>query len=441
MKKITTLTLVSLGVLAFTACGDSDTTSPKKESVETIFDLGKCNKARDGEALHVEDDDLEYTCSDGRWIAQGGEENSSSSKQGKQSSSSKKQKQDSSSSSKKEVDSSSSEKIAESSSSKEMDSSSSEVALSSESEEITSSAEDSEVSSSSESAENSSSSETEGLNSSSDAEELSSSSEVEKHSSSSVSSSSYDNPTPVMPSGTYDCAVYKCVTTEFLNQDFLAQGKYGEILDIRDKKVYKTIQIGNQVWMVQNLNYIYKIPKGDKRVTYENYCLFEESSLCPYYGREYSWAAAMDSAGVFSNTAKGCGYGKSCTITSVYNGNNPRGVCPEGWHVPTKKNFEDLFEYVGGADIASRELRATTGWELKGVDYSGDDSYGFSLIPRYSEMPAFWTSTDDYSSEYAYMFRASFAGDGAGIYMDRGRREPMKWEAYPIRCMMDDPVK
>lgn len=427
MKQIKSVALVSLCALAITACGDSDTTSSKKESVETIFDLGKCSEAREGEVLYVEDGDLEYTCTENKWIAEGEE---------------KEQKQGSSSSLKKEIDSSSSETVTESSSSKKDDglsSSKEEKSSSSEIKEQSSSSIIEDLSSSSETGNLSSSSETEGLNSSSDAEELSSSSEVEKHSSSSVSSSSYDNPTPVMPSGTYDCSVYKCVTTEFLNQDFLAQGKYGEILDIRDKKVYKTSQIGNQVWMAQNLNYIYKIPKGDKRVTYENYCLFEESSLCPYYGREYSWAAAMDSAGVFSNTAKDCGYGKSCTITSTYNRNNPRGVCPEGWHVPTKKNFEDLFEYVGGADIASRELRATTGWELKGVDYSGDDSYGFSLIPRYSEMPAFWTSTDDYSSEYAYMFRASFAGDGAGIYMDRGRREPMKWEAYPIRCMMNDP--
>lgn len=54
----------------------------------------------------------------------------------------------------------------------------------------------------------------------------------------------------------YDCGVYNCVTTEYLNQEMLAAGEYGELLDERDNQVYRTIQIGNQVWMAQNLNYV-----------------------------------------------------------------------------------------------------------------------------------------------------------------------------------------
>ena len=67
----------------------------------------------------------------------------------------------------------------------------------------------------------------------------------------------------VMPSGTYACSKYKCFTTEYLNQDFLEAGKYGEILDERDGQVYKTIEICDeenencQIWMAQNLNYAY----------------------------------------------------------------------------------------------------------------------------------------------------------------------------------------
>jgi hypothetical protein len=57
----------------------------------------------------------------------------------------------------------------------------------------------------------------------------SSSSRSDKTSSSSVLDSRED--VEIMPSGTYDCSKYKCVTTEFLNQDFLEAGKYGEFLD------------------------------------------------------------------------------------------------------------------------------------------------------------------------------------------------------------------
>ncbi|WP_295684946.1 FISUMP domain-containing protein [uncultured Fibrobacter sp.] len=80
---------------------------------------------------------------------------------------------------------------------------------------------------------------------------------------------------------------------------------------------------------------------------------------------------------------------------SAYERANPRGVCPEGWHVLTKKNFEELFKYVGGAEKANQALRSTTGWEYDDVDYCGDDTYGFSLLPREraEQDSPLWTSS------------------------------------------------
>ena len=53
----------------------------------------------------------------------------------------------------------------------------------------------------------------------------------------------------------YDCSTYSCVTTQFLNQEMLAEGKYGDFLDVRDGQVYKTIKIGSQTWMAEDLRY------------------------------------------------------------------------------------------------------------------------------------------------------------------------------------------
>ena len=129
--------------------------------------------------------------------------------------------------------SSSSAKVEESSSSAKVDESSSSVK--------------SAESSSSVKVEESSSSEKNEISSSSEKPVESSSSEKIEESSSSEKSSSSAG----IPSKLYDCEIYKCITTKYLNPDI----EYGEYLDVRDSLVYRTVQIGNQVWLAQNLNH------------------------------------------------------------------------------------------------------------------------------------------------------------------------------------------
>ena len=64
-----------------------------------------------------------------------------------------------------------------------------------------------------------------------------------------------------IPSVKYDCKLYKCVTTAYLNPDV----EYGELLDERDNQVYRTVKIGEQEWMAQNLNFL-TIPSADLAV-------------------------------------------------------------------------------------------------------------------------------------------------------------------------------
>ena len=99
---------------------------------------------------------------------------------------------------------------------------------------------------------------------------------------------------------------------------------YGSLTDTRDGKTYKTVRIGLQTWMAENLNYAYG--KGTTR----SYCYKDKPANCRKYGRLYTWAAAMDSAAVFGEGGKGCGYGRRCTPTYPV-----RGVCPDGWHLPS----------------------------------------------------------------------------------------------------------
>ena len=199
-------------------------------------------------------------------------------------------------------------------------------------------------------------------------------------------------------------------------------GLTGNLLDTRDGQTYKIVTIGTQTWMAQNLNY----------ETANSYCYGDTPSNCSKYGRLYTWAAAMDSAGTWSKNSKGCGYNKTCTPTYPV-----RGVCPTGWHLPTKAEFETLFTAVGGSSTAGKKLKSTTGWNYSG---NGSDAYSFSALPAgfrnsignyYNEGDnAYFWSSSGYTS-YAYYVDLLYGSDNAYLLNDG------KYYGFSVRCVKD----
>ena len=164
--------------------------------------------------------------------------------------------------------------------------------------------------------------------------------------------------------------------------------EYGELLDDRDGKTYRTVKIGSQTWMAENLNY----------ETADSYCDKDSAIYCSKFGRLYTWAAAMDSAGTWSSSGKGCGFTVRCTPTGII-----RGVCPEGWHLPDSKEWGALMVAVGGKSIAGTMLKSTSDWIYTGDN--GIDAYSFSALPAGSMVEAssfyeegknvyYWSSTE-----------------------------------------------
>lgn len=145
---------------------------------------------------------------------------------------------------------------------------------------------------------------------------------------------------------------------------------YGTMVDERDGEVYKTVKIGTQTWMAENLNYDYKVPEAPP----SSFVYLEPMEGMLYDGRYYLWSAAMDSAALFSDAGKGCGDRTQCHASG-----RVRGVCPEGWHLPSTEEWKVLLELAGGSSAAVMALSSDLGWNIV---YKGEntDDFGFSAI-------------------------------------------------------------
>ena len=143
------------------------------------------------------------------------------------------------------------------------------------------------------------------------------------------------------------------LTLLFTGMSFGAPQK-GTMIDSRDGKTYKIVKIGKQVWMAENLNY----------QTNNSYCYDNNLANCEKYRRLYEWEEALK-------------------------------ACPEGWHLPSKREFEILKKNntlgwkKGGFQVLEGSGMAGTGDGEAGIWYTGGT--------------AFLSSTEDKSNPYGWM--------------------------------------
>jgi len=213
----------------------------------------------------------------------------------------------------------------------------------------------------------------------------------------------------------------------------------------QDGKPYKTVVIGTQTWMAENLNYAVT---GSKCGTDEGTIIDENTTFCDTYGRLYDWTTAMNGSTSSNNTPSGV-----------------QGVCPADWHLPSRAEWTVLVNYVG-ATMAGAKLKATSGWVFKGSNgdvlednvSNGTDEYGFSALPggyrmnngfiRAGSNGIWWTSTQ-YNNNNSYYYRGMSAG--SNLYdVDIGGYVPIPVNGvsdltavmsdyYSVRCVKNEP--
>jgi len=173
----------------------------------------------------------------------------------------------------------------------------------------------------------------------------------------------------------------------------------GILADSRDGKRYKTAVIGGKRWMAENLSY---------QTSSGSWCYDNNISNCDKYGRLYDWKTA-------------------------------KTVCPAGFHLPSRQEWDDLVGTAGGYRTAGKKLKARSGWNKDG---NGTDEYGFSALPGGSRADGsfgsagyigiWWTASSEYGDGRAYNRGMSYHThyvDEENYYNDHG---------YSVRCVADN---
>lgn len=163
------------------------------------------------------------------------------------------------------------------------------------------------------------------------------------------------------------------------NQD--SNIEYGEFTDPRDNHTYKTVKIGDQVWLAENFAYVPYVCQPD-------------SFNCGIWVYDYTG----DNASVAQETPEYKKYG------ALYSWNTAREVAPEGWHLPSDQEWKELEKNLGidSSDIENKEWRGENNEanKLKVKGETGLDvifggwmtDYGkFNFINEHAN---FWCSTE-----------------------------------------------
>jgi len=213
-----------------------------------------------------------------------------------------------------------------------------------------------------------------------------------------------------------------CTATDNTDTHYCSNGimkPYGFVT--YGEQTYKTVVIGTQTWMAENLNYA-----GTSSQV--GLCYNNETENCNIYGRLYDWTTAM-------------ALPVNCNSTSCASqiGTKHKGICPTGWHIPSSDDWDILINAVGGSSTAGKHLKAKSGWNNNG---NGLDTYGFSALPGGGGISGggfyyggnfsdWWNSSGGYSGIAYDMNETFYSSEGANWHTLGSST------LFSVRCVKD----
>lgn len=228
--------------------------------------------------------------------------------------------------------------------------------------------------------------------------------------------------TGLSPNTTYHVRVFaiNIAGTKYGNT-MIVKTMYSSVTDI-DGNVYKTVRIGDQEWMAENL----------KATHYRDGSIITDiNDDTQWYNNNSQGAWCSYDNDIENKNIFGLLYNYTTTIDS-------KGVCPSGWHVPSDSEWTTLTNYLGGENIAGFKMKQT------GEDIVADNSSGFSALMAgrrsYIDISFdklyyncyFWSTTKGESSSEYYTRSISSA------YRTIDRGQSPSYMGFSIRCIKDN---
>lgn len=191
----------------------------------------------------------------------------------------------------------------------------------------------------------------------------------------------------------------------------------------------QTITIGTQVWMTKNLDVATfrngdTIPQAKTDDEWSDFWLEAQPAWC-YYDND---------------PANGAKYGK---LYNWYAVNDPRGLAPVGYHIPSDAEWTRLADFLGGENVAGTKMRSKSGWDsYPGGSGNGTNTSGFSGLPGgnrdpggrfdFIEQNGFWWSSTESNKKHAAWSRDLWYIKGS---VDR--YDVSKDYGFSVRCLRD----
>jgi uncharacterized protein (TIGR02145 family) len=211
----------------------------------------------------------------------------------------------------------------------------------------------------------------------------------------------------------------------------------GTFIDSRDGNEYNWVQIGDQVWMAENLAYlpsVNMVADGSEDAAGSYYYVYgydgtnvadaKATDNYATYGVLYNWTAAMDGE-----------------ASSTTNPSGIQGVCPAGWHLPSDAEWTELTDYLGGTSVAGGKLKETGTTHWNSPNTGATNETGFTALPggcrfgsgtfdgiRYDGN---WWSATESSAAYAWYRIMHYNSSNLN------RNKYSKGLGFSVRCVRD----